>query len=177
MFSRTWSYDIVADIGGSGTDDDFLDHMDIAQLDALEEEVFNLKKHTSPCCVTCCSMLREGHLVTKGDLSYCTTYDSLTSGSPSYSLAGILSAIIVLNPFYYPIKSLSLPAKWAFKHQDLHMFGLKLTNISSCHPFNPLTAKLFNLNFHSLEVVSRWRDPQLQVSENLCHMFKISGGT
>ena len=30
---------------------------------------------------------------------------------------------------------------------------------------NPLTAKLFNLNFHSLEVVSRWRDPQLQVSE------------
>ena len=29
-----------------------------------------------------------------------------------------------------------------------------------------LTAKLFNLNFHPLEVVSRWRDPQLQVSEN-----------
>ena len=29
---------------------------------------------------------------------------------------------------------------------------------------NPLTAKLFNLNFHPLEVVSRWRDPQLQVS-------------
>ena len=32
--------------------------------------------------------------------------------------------------------------------------------------FNPLTAKLFNLDFHPLEVVSRWRDPQLQVSEN-----------
>ena len=31
---------------------------------------------------------------------------------------------------------------------------------------NPLTAKLFNLNFYPLEVVSRWRDPQLQVSEN-----------
>ena len=31
---------------------------------------------------------------------------------------------------------------------------------------NPLTAKLFDLNFHPLEVVSRWRDPQLQVSEN-----------
>ena len=31
---------------------------------------------------------------------------------------------------------------------------------------NPLTAKLFNLNFHPLEVVSRWRDPQLQVREN-----------
>ena len=30
----------------------------------------------------------------------------------------------------------------------------------------PLAAKLFNLNFHPLEVVSRWRDPQLQVSKN-----------
>ena len=29
---------------------------------------------------------------------------------------------------------------------------------------NPLTAKLFNLNFHPLEIVYRWRDPQLQVS-------------
>ena len=27
---------------------------------------------------------------------------------------------------------------------------------------NPFTAKLFNLNFHPLEVVSRWRDPQLK---------------
>ena len=34
------------------------------------------------------------------------------------------------------------------------------------HFINPLTAKLINLNFHPLEVVSRWRDPQLQVSEN-----------
>ena len=32
--------------------------------------------------------------------------------------------------------------------------------------FNPLTAKLFNLSFHPLEVVSHWRDPQFQVSEN-----------
>ena len=32
--------------------------------------------------------------------------------------------------------------------------------------FNPLTAKLFNFNFHPLEVVSRWRDPKLQASEN-----------
>ena len=37
---------------------------------------------------------------------------------------------------------------------------------------NPLTAKLFNLNFHPLEVVSRWRDPQLQVSENYADLIK-----
>ena len=38
--------------------------------------------------------------------------------------------------------------------------------------FNPLTAKLFNLNFHPLEVVSRWRDPRLQVSENYSDLTK-----
>ena len=38
--------------------------------------------------------------------------------------------------------------------------------------FNPLTAKLLNLNFHPLEVVSRWRDPQLQVSENYSDLTK-----
>ena len=38
--------------------------------------------------------------------------------------------------------------------------------------FNPLTAKLFNLNFHPLEVVTRWRDPQLQASENYSYLAK-----
>ena len=38
--------------------------------------------------------------------------------------------------------------------------------------FNPLTAKLCNFNFHSLEVGSRWRDPQLQVSENYSDLTK-----
>ena len=32
--------------------------------------------------------------------------------------------------------------------------------------FNPLPAKLNNLNYQPLEVVSRYRDPQLQVAEN-----------
>ena len=30
---------------------------------------------------------------------------------------------------------------------------------------NPLTSVLSNLNIHPLEVVSRYRDPQLQVGE------------
>ena len=37
---------------------------------------------------------------------------------------------------------------------------------------NPLTAKLFYWNFHPLEVVSRLRDPQLQVSENYSDLTK-----
>ena len=47
------------------------------------------------------------------------------------------------------------------------------SNIKSLHfALNPLTAKLFNLNFHPLEVASRWRDPQLQVSENNSDLTK-----
>ena len=38
------------------------------------------------------------------------------------------------------------------------------------HIINPLTAKLFNLHFHPLEVV--FRDPQLQVSENYSDLTK-----
>ena len=37
---------------------------------------------------------------------------------------------------------------------------------------NPLTVKLFHLNFRQLEAVSRWRDPQLQVSENYSDLTK-----
>ena len=45
-------------------------------------------------------------------------------------------------------------------------------NVTS-YSFNPLTARLLNLNFHPLEVVSRWRDPQLQVSENYSYLTKF----
>ena len=38
---------------------------------------------------------------------------------------------------------------------------------------NPLTAKLFNWNFHPPEVVTRWRDPQLQVSKNYSDLIKM----
>ena len=36
----------------------------------------------------------------------------------------------------------------------------------------PLTTRLFSCNFHPLEVVSRWRDPQLQVGENYSDLYK-----
>ena len=44
--------------------------------------------------------------------------------------------------------------------------------ITSVFPLHPLTAKSFNLNFHPLEVVSRWRDPQLQVSKHYSDLTK-----
>ena len=38
---------------------------------------------------------------------------------------------------------------------------------------NPYPAKLIYLNFHPLEVVSRHRDPQLQVGENYSYLFNL----
>ena len=39
--------------------------------------------------------------------------------------------------------------------------------------FNPFPAELSNLNFHPLEVASRYRDPQLQVGENYSYLFNL----
>ena len=55
-----------------------------------------------------------------------------------------------------------------FYRSALHNF--KVGEKFEC--LNPLTTKLFNGNFHPLEVVSRWRDPQLQVSENYADLTK-----
>ena len=39
---------------------------------------------------------------------------------------------------------------------------------------NPWSTELRNLNFQSLEVVFRYRDPQLQVTENLCYLRNLN---
>ena len=49
---------------------------------------------------------------------------------------------------------------------------LGLLSYNMGYSLNPLAAKLFNLNFHPLQVVSRLRDPQLQVSENYSDLTK-----
>ena len=70
--------------------------------------------------------------------------------------------------------------------RDLHLIGVApwrgdliqvyigelIIWLGSPSHFNLLTAKLFNWNFYPLEVVSRWRDPQLQVSENYLDLTK-----
>ena len=40
--------------------------------------------------------------------------------------------------------------------------------------FNPYPVKLNHLNFQPLEVVSRYRDPQLQVAENYAYLFNLN---
>ena len=39
---------------------------------------------------------------------------------------------------------------------------------------NPYPAKLIYLNFQLLEVMSRYRDPQLEVAENYSYLFNLS---
>ena len=56
---------------------------------------------------------------------------------------------------------------YVMRPHPLYIFNLSVRN-----RLNPLTAKLKNRNFHPLEVVSRWRDPQLQVCENNSDLTK-----
>ena len=43
-----------------------------------------------------------------------------------------------------------------------------------CYGHNPYPAKFIYLNCHSLEVVSRYRDPQLQVAEHYSYLFNFN---
>ena len=45
--------------------------------------------------------------------------------------------------------------------------------IGSNHVLNSYPAKLIYLNFHPLEVVSRYRDPQPQVVENYSYLLNL----
>ena len=56
-----------------------------------------------------------------------------------------------MEPIFVPLDNLLLTI--------FTIVGRLLTNI------NPLTAKLFSCNFHPPEVVSHWRDPELQLSK------------
>ena len=48
-----------------------------------------------------------------------------------------------------------------------------MRNIYIGNILDPYRAKLIYLNFPPLEVVSRYRDPQLQVAENYLYFFDL----
>ena len=59
------------------------------------------------------------------------------------------------------------------------MDRLSRASITRCKGLSPTmhesvkTKKINNLNFHSSEVVSRYRDPQLQVGHNNSYLFNM----
>ena len=58
-----------------------------------------------------------------------------------------------------------------------HVIENKYTFLKSRNNFvgslTPFSSELIYLNFHTLEVVSRYRDPQLQVAENYSYLFNL----
>ena len=62
-------------------------------------------------------------------------------------------------------QSIKFNANFSLKFLVRRNKTVEMSYICDQH-INPLAAKLFNWNFHSLEVVSRWRDPKLWGIEN-----------
>ena len=56
-------------------------------------------------------------------------------------------------------------------NNDIKITGISNIFYSFNYMINPYITELFNLNFQSLEVVSRYRDPQIKVTENLCYLW------
>ena len=71
----------------------------------------------------------------------------------------VISIFIILQQFNYAYNK--------FWSQRVHVF-------TSQALFNPYPAELNNLNFHPLEVVSRYRDLQLQVAEHYWYLFNLT---
>ena len=64
----------------------------------------------------------------------------------------LIATKVVFNPLFSLLNHSLMGKKCVFKHQDLQMFGSKIKQIQS--------------NFHSLEVVGRGHETQLQVGGN-----------
>ena len=98
---------------------------------------------------------------------------------PFYSWNYILKAafllqIIAPNFLFYRYNCLCISDYWIV----LSLVSTITTHVQewNCHIFhiNPWSTEIRNLNFQSLAVVSRYRDPQLQVTENLCYLWNLS---
>ena len=53
----------------------------------------------------------------------------------------------------------------------------KLSFVKCYTSLNPCSAKIDYLHFHPLEVVSRYRDSQLQVGENVLYLYYLNENT
>ena len=89
---------------------------------------------------------------------------------PQPQVVEYYSYLVIWDPNIY--KSWCLSTHFIPNNSDIYSANKTTIVVISMQRVNYLTAKLFNLYFHSLEVMSRWRDPQLQVSENYSDLIK-----
>ena len=81
----------------------------------------------------------------------CWDAQNFTYNSEAVSLSLQTKMIVVLQPALYYVHSV-----WHWE------------------TINPYPANVIYLNFHPREVVSHYRDPQLQVDENYSFLFNLS---
>ena len=64
---------------------------------------------------------------------------------------------------------------WNLNSVNSTSAGWRLPTLLRWHlHLNPWSTKRRNLHFQPLEVVSRYRDPQLQVTENVCYLWNLT---
>ena len=84
--------------------------------------------------------------------------------STLYVLAGAVNKMYHIGWLFWCFWLLRIPcgAETFVAVQSLPLLSVRI--------LNPWNTEICNLNFLSLEVVSRYRDTQLQVTENLCDL-------
>ena len=85
--------------------------------------------------------------------------------------SSICNVNLLVNPLFH-VQNLRFDVRLKMNNNDFTRDMCSTLTTLSYFLFNPLTTKLFSFNFHPLDVVSRWRDPQLQVSENYSDLTK-----
>ena len=91
--------------------------------------------------------------------------------------AGCISQIRVTTASYNCVRAHNGRAEKTPQHTtlciDLRDRETGNSVFSSIMASNPWSAKVNNLNFYPLEVVGRYRDPQLQVGENYSYLLNV----
>ena len=80
----------------------------------------------------------------------------------------------MLSNYYFPAQELRflLSGRWYRRHLSIKGLYLSLVKVADT-TVQPVKRYIKNLNFHPLEVVRRYRDPQLQVGENYSYLFNL----
>ena len=105
---------------------------------------------------------------------------SLTSKRYRHNAGSIMGQRLILNRHVclcLPVEQhpLNIQLYSVFGLNIIHIVGPRLYQryafITDVSRFNLVPAKLSSWNFHPFEVMSRWRNLQLQVGENYAYMY------
>ena len=132
---------------------------------------FGIAYHGVPLCIYIAPNCSKAWRV-QCCLWYCALLRSLLI-RVGHSLDFVLPSVAILS--------------WLCRKRRKAIFTIMVFYTFSCYnprelfkfkkPWTLLIAKLCDLNFHELERVSRYRDPQIQVDENYSYLFNLRATT